>query len=65
MIRNLTKNEWAKVNQDIDFDYLTEEMVVTVDDTDEPGWYIVRDVWNCGSKNDFVKLEMIELEEEE
>ncbi len=65
MIRNLTRKEWAKVNQDIDFDYLTEEMEVTVDDTDEPGWYIVRDIRNWGSQNDFVKLEMIELEEKQ
>ena len=61
MIRNLTRNEWANVNQDIDFDDLTVDMEVTVDGTDEAGWYTVSDIRNWGSQNDFVKLEMIEL----
>ena len=63
MIRNLTRREWANVNQDIDFDDLVIGMEVTVDDTDEPGWYTVSDIRNFGSKNDYVKLEMIQLEE--
>ena len=42
MIRNLTRREWANVNQDIDFDDLAIDMEVTVDDTDEPGWYTVK-----------------------
>ena len=62
MIRNLTRNEWANVNQDIDFDDLAIEMEVTVDDTDEPGWYTVIDIRNWGSRNDYVKLEMVQLE---
>ena len=63
MRRHLTKNEWQKVNQDIDFDDLAIDMEVTVDGTDEPGWYTVIDIRNWGSINDYVKLEMIQLEE--
>ena len=63
MIRNLTRREWANVNQDIDFDDLAIGMEVTVDDTVDAGWYTVSDTRNWGSKNDYVKLEMIQLEE--
>ena len=61
MIINLTRKEWANVIQDIDFDDLAIDMVLTVDDTDEPGWYTVIDIRNWGSRNDYVKLEMMEL----
>ena len=63
MIRNLTRREWANVNQDIDFDDLAIDMEVTVDGTDEAGWYTVIDIRNWGSQNDYVKLEMVQLEE--
>ena len=63
MERNLTKKEWAKVNQEIDFDDLAIDMEVTVDGTDEAGWYKVIGLRNWSSKNDIVKLKMIEMEE--
>ena len=65
MIRNLTRREWANVNQDIDFDDLAIDMEVTVDGTDEAGWYTVIDIRNWSSQNDYVKLEMVQLEEKE
>ena len=65
MKRNLTRREWANVNQDIDFDDLAIDMEVTVDDTDEQGWYTVSVIRNLGSKNDYVKLEKVGLVEVE
>ena len=63
MERKLTRREWAKVNQEVDFDELAINMEVTVDGTDEAGWYKVIGIRNWASKNDFVELKMMEMEE--
>lgn len=41
MRRHLRKNEWQKVNQEVEFEDLQPGMEVTVDDTINPGWYVV------------------------
>ncbi|MDD3382930.1 MAG: hypothetical protein PHT83_05505 [Bacilli bacterium] len=61
MRRHLTKNEWKKVNKEVDFYNLKDGMEVTVDDTVDAGWYVV--VGN--TFNDYVTLEKMELDDEE
>lgn len=41
MKRYLTKAEWKKVNNEVAFEDLQPGMEVTVDDTINPGWYVV------------------------
>lgn len=60
MRRVLTKNEWKKVNKEVDFYDLKDGMEVTVDDTVDAGWYEV--IGN--TCNDYVTLEKMELDDE-
>lgn len=60
-MRLLTRREFKQVNKEIDFDDLKIGMWLSVDDTNDPGWYVVVGYRNWNSKiGDYVKLEMIE-----
>ncbi len=41
MRRHLTKAEWKKVNNEVAFEDLRPGMEVTIEDTINPGWYVV------------------------
>lgn len=58
-MRYLTRNEFDKLNKEIDFEDLVVGMKVTLDGTDEPGWYEV-----TGFHGFLITVEKIETVEE-
>lgn len=55
-MRYLNKKEFDKLNKEIDFQDLFAGMKVTLDGTDEPGWYEVI----SSNLNDWIAVEKIE-----